>query len=242
MCSFRRKRKSAGFTLIELLVVIAIIAILAAILFPVFVKAKSSAQRAKCVNNMKQLSFAMMNYQSDYDTRYPYAGASGFNNYMHKVTGRNPRGGSATCADALKKYVKNEEVFWCPLFVTRFPGQANRNIFKWSYWFYCPHNTTGSGNEFVRGYPGCMLCGQMASFVTAPSKKPVITEITCNHSTDIDTTDVLNMAYCDGHVRTITCKHDASGTERQLYAYARMNGAMIPAGQLPYPGYVDPVN
>src|ERR1051325_7858101 len=62
-----------GFTLIELLVVIAIIAILAAILFPVFAQARESARAISCTSNIKQVSMAIMQYLQDYDERFPIA-------------------------------------------------------------------------------------------------------------------------------------------------------------------------
>src|SRR6187431_2357180 len=66
-------RKTSGFTLIELLVVIAIIAILAAILFPVFAQARAKARQATCLSNMKQLAVGTMGYTQDYDELYPPA-------------------------------------------------------------------------------------------------------------------------------------------------------------------------
>ena len=63
-------RKRCGFTLIELLVVIAIIAILAAILFPVFARAREKARSASCLSNLKQLSLGVIMYQGDYDEYY----------------------------------------------------------------------------------------------------------------------------------------------------------------------------
>ena len=60
-----------GFTLIELLVVIAIIAILAAILFPVFAKAREKARSASCESNLKQISLAVLMYAQDYDEKFP---------------------------------------------------------------------------------------------------------------------------------------------------------------------------
>jgi prepilin-type N-terminal cleavage/methylation domain-containing protein/prepilin-type processing-associated H-X9-DG protein len=68
----RKQHKPHGFTLIELLVVIAIIAILAAILFPVFARARENARKASCMNNTKQLALGVYMYIQDYDETLPY--------------------------------------------------------------------------------------------------------------------------------------------------------------------------
>src|SRR6187399_946348 len=66
-----RQARNSGFTLIELLVVIAIIAILAAILFPVFAQAREKARQTTCLSNNKQIGMATMMYLQDYDERFP---------------------------------------------------------------------------------------------------------------------------------------------------------------------------
>ena len=68
-----KERKHSGFTLIELLVVIAIIAILAAILFPVFAQARAKARQTTCVSNSKQIANAVTMYSQDYDEAFPFA-------------------------------------------------------------------------------------------------------------------------------------------------------------------------
>ena len=79
--------KRAGFTLIELLVVIAIIAILAAILFPVFAQAREKARQTSCLSNMKQLSLAFSLYRGDYDDQNP---GTGYASTCHGAMEGNP--------------------------------------------------------------------------------------------------------------------------------------------------------
>ena len=91
-----------GFTLIELLVVIAIIAILAAILFPVFARAREKARQTSCLNNTKQLGLALMMYAQDYDERLvPLA------NGGHGVA-RRP------WYTLIEPYIKNQQILECP--------------------------------------------------------------------------------------------------------------------------------
>src|ERR1700729_3180729 len=91
--------KNKGFTLIELLVVIAIIAILAAILFPVFAKAREKARQTACLSNEKQMGTAVMMYVQDYDEHMP--------SVWDTNTG-------LTWADEIYPYVKSLGVFVCP--------------------------------------------------------------------------------------------------------------------------------
>jgi prepilin-type N-terminal cleavage/methylation domain-containing protein/prepilin-type processing-associated H-X9-DG protein len=94
-----QRRRLAGFTLIELLVVIAIIAILAAILLPVFAQAREKARQASCQSNLKQLGTAVMMYVQDYDETYP--------------PGMDPCWTFAW-PSMIQPYVKNIDVFSCP--------------------------------------------------------------------------------------------------------------------------------
>lgn len=92
------KNYRKGFTLIELLVVIAIIAILAAILFPVFARAREAARATSCASNLKQLGTAFIMYVQDYDERFMPGGQA-----------------AGTCPlDRLQPYTKNRQIWVCP--------------------------------------------------------------------------------------------------------------------------------
>ncbi|MBI2297692.1 MAG: DUF1559 domain-containing protein [Armatimonadetes bacterium] len=105
----RPRTARGGFTLIELLVVIAIIAILAAILFPVFAKAREKARQASCGSNVKQLTLAMLQYLQDYDERLPRF------NWGERACGGSPASpGMLMWWAAIYPYTKNTQLYVCP--------------------------------------------------------------------------------------------------------------------------------
>ncbi len=112
-----RRTAAHGFTLIELLVVIAIIAILAAILFPVFAQARGKARQASCLSNLKQIGLATMMYAQDYDELYPYIYyLSGwtwpYGNLVAPLSGPNTYDGGPYVS-VLHPYVKNSQIWYC---------------------------------------------------------------------------------------------------------------------------------
>ena len=108
-----RTGKRTAFTLIELLVVIAIIAILAAILFPVFVRARENARRSSCSSNLKQIGLGIMQYKSDNHEQFPqayYYGDGVSNNGLTNGVGY----GNIQWSGLIQPYTKSYDVFKCP--------------------------------------------------------------------------------------------------------------------------------
>ncbi len=108
-CSTKR-----GFTLIELLVVIAIISILAAILFPVFARARENARRASCLSNMKQIGLGFMMYLQDYDERFPSDRKTGNGTTPPAEAGGSWTSGYWYWQQMIYPYTKSLQVYFCP--------------------------------------------------------------------------------------------------------------------------------
>ncbi len=161
-------RRTRGFTLIELLVVIAIIAILAAMLFPVFARACESARKIQCLSNVKNIAIAVQIYLSDYDRFPPYSAdpqlltfldsrsstGDGCYNGENRVQGANP---FLRWPVILDEYVKNRNVWQCPSIVN--VGTARWIVPDYTpvWWQYLAQNNSawGSGGSTCGGGPCC---------------------------------------------------------------------------------------
>jgi len=137
--------RKPAFTLIELLVVIAIIAILAAILFPVFARARENARKITCISNLKQLGTAVLMYAQDYDEYLP-------NNFAGKKDTMlwNDLSGSGL----LDPYLKNKKVWFCP---SDTPPTYKNQTYDYSY---CLYNNTADVNKHA--YPSTMESHSLA--------------------------------------------------------------------------------
>jgi len=115
----RLPRRSVGFTLIELLVVVAIIALLAAILFPAFARARENARRSSCQSNLKQIGLGMLQYTQDYDEYFPLGGGSNLAGtdttcQLDGSAGPTEIGSPLGPAMLVQPYIKSTQIFLCP--------------------------------------------------------------------------------------------------------------------------------
>jgi len=231
----RMMKRRKGFTLIELLVVIAIIAILAAILFPVFAQAREKARQASCSSNLKQIALAMHMYSQDFDERIPSltVDAKG-----------DPRsdGNQMGWTNVIQPYIKNESVLYCPSYAIVAPY----NSFKTSIYsqYFVPYGY----NNRVATYGANTSGGHTWGEITQPSDTIMIADDQearvgfgyynlfstyandrCWSYTDkntppwIQTVGTLhgrhsggaNIAFCDGHVKWMRVPGEV--TKDELY-------------------------
>ncbi len=131
-----------GFTLIELLVVIAIIAILAAILFPVFAKARVQARKSSCLSNVHQISIATLQYVQDWDERFPWATPWPATAWDGRYGPQCLPGNDAPhFRQVVEKYVNNDDVWKCPMHFAGAEAEWTNELGRNSYWY-------------VSGWPG----------------------------------------------------------------------------------------
>jgi len=196
-----------GFTLIELLVVIAIISILAAILFPVFARARENARRASCLSNLKQLALGVMMYSQDYDETLPSLGSSSDHQPDPVVPGNTefnyqPDYGGPfyyhTWASAIYPYVKNTQVFLCP---------SNSKKFYGVNYGFPAYATNGTSAVTY------LAASQKLAKFTRPAESLLISEKAAgggpqyilyyngNYSCNKSHFDGGNVAFVDGHVK-----------------------------------------
>ena len=150
----RASRSRSGFTLIELLVVIAIIAILAAILFPVFAQAREKARQTSCLSNTKQIGLAFIQYVQDYDEHLPnvLSGAAGSSAGSNNLMAGNgcPTGNGGVTATKGKL---GSWMYYCDfgggVQTTYDPAQGSINPYtKNSQMFVCPSDSSGQKNSY----------------------------------------------------------------------------------------------
>jgi len=235
--------KRRGFTLIELLVVIAIIAILAAILFPVFARAREKARQSSCQSNLKQIGLSFGMYVQDYDNRFPC------NDYPYASTAYNDPSvairfnWTGWIANGLRPYIKNEQVYVCPSRANGWQNPAtNYNRVSYGYNYLATYNRAES--DVANAYSG--VAGIIVMYDSDWSWcncTPVTT--TCG----IETRDIAahksgnftqtawhngmgNFLFADGHVK-------ATGwgpiTWDQIYGPSNTKNNGVPCTQTPTP-------
>jgi prepilin-type N-terminal cleavage/methylation domain-containing protein/prepilin-type processing-associated H-X9-DG protein len=196
--------KRTGFTLIELLVVIAIIAILAAILFPVFAKAREQARKTSCLSNMKQLGLGLLMYAQDNDESLPITNYDRWNG-VQSEWGVN----LITWNDLILPYVKNDQIFICP-------SRPNDGKGETGGWGTLTRAKGYAFNDYVNGWTYGSGQGTFAlAGITTPASKMLLAE----EPTIIMDAGVwyigytwnvmqvhgpqINWAFADGHVKAL---------------------------------------
>ncbi len=184
-------RRAKGFTLIELLVVIAIIAILAAILFPVFARAREKAQRTACLSNIKQITLGTMMYAQDYDSRLPIGA------FWYVAQG----GRRYWVRDALEPYLKNKQVIKCPKYPEfQWSYGVNHEFGYWTDRTHC-HAEYSFPLDRITEPASTYLLGEANSAVTGNPE--VVLRIQSSKKYDRHSGGV-NMSFCDGHAKWLS--------------------------------------
>ncbi|MFW5868501.1 MAG: DUF1559 domain-containing protein [Armatimonadota bacterium] len=216
--------RRAGFTLIELLVVIAIIAILAAILFPVFARAREKARQTNCLSNLKQLGLASLQYAQDYDEMFP--------SYYHKTIDGYDDGvssGGVTLYSAVLPYVKNVQIFSCPSVkpTPTYTFSSSEVTQQTAYLYNCYVTTweaPGGGYKALASIPDAsslILMTEYTNYWGAFFGYPSGDDWPEDHA-PFPHNDGQNVAFADGHAKWFTKSNLlAHGGNFDQYGYAK---------------------
>lgn len=234
-------RSRRGFTLIELLVVIAIIAILAAILFPVFARARENARRASCQSNLKQVGLGLMQYTQDYDERLPRsrtdnialpAGPGG-------TPAANPAATNVPWHFIIQPYVKSFQLFKCPSnTATNFVNNSNNLVPR----SYVSNGQSGTMPGDVGGTTP-MPSGRNTALseIDSPATTVLVGEVKDRadpefwfSNNSVGNNDLMlghlgttNILYADGHVKAH--KPVSLATPRNMFILANQDTTAAPA-------------
>ena len=201
-----------GFTLIELLVVIAIIAILAAILFPVFARAREKARQSACLSNVKQLVLGVLMYVQDYDEVF--------------IPGALPLEAPPAPTDGdewdevIRPYIKNEQIRQCPSAPRTWARGYGWNYQNFGY-YYASHGTgwctalalvmEPAGTILIGDNPDSGMYGAGTRYIYGPSQSTPPTDGIGNVSGRHN--DGANYGFVDGHAKWLS-RNDAGGQDR----------------------------
>ncbi len=217
-----QKQRKRGFTLIELLVVIAIIAILAAILFPVFARARENARRSSCQSNLKQIGLGIMQYTQDYDEKLPRSRTS-------DIT--LPNGtlqANAPWMIVVQPYVKSFQLFKCPSNTSTANGgfqQRSGNSVPNSY--VCNGGDVNANDAQYGGRrPMNEVIGAALSQINSPAQLVLVSEhpnrdepelysLSANSLQFQGHLGMTNLLFADGHVKSM--KVTATGSPINLW-------------------------